>query len=314
MIKLFTHNDLDGAGAAILAKLAFNDTVSVEHHDYKTINEAVKLFIETEIKEYDQVYIVDISINKEVAELINTSYSDKVMLFDHHFTATWLNEYNWAIVNETVITYDKKGSKLTCGTELFYLHLIATRSLYSHPGQRHFVECVRLYDTWDWTRDEKTADKRLAKAINDLMHIYGLKDFITCCYRKLAENTCYNFRLDEVDRTLLDIERQRIEKEIDNKRKTMQEVTVLGHLAGVCFCENYISEIGNTLAKENPHLAFIVLINMSNSISYRGIHEDFNISTEIASVFGGGGHPLSCGSPISNEIRNKVISMLFEKQ
>lgn len=314
MIKLFTHNDLDGLGAAVLAKIAFNNQVDIEHHDYISIDEAVKLFLDTEIDKYEHMYIVDISINKENAKIIDFLYQDKVTLLDHHSTAMWLNKYSWANVKETVITYTKEGSKLTCGTELFYMQLATTRLVHSHSGQRDFVECVRLYDTWDWTRGEKTSQKNMAKAINDLTHIYGLKRYTEKCYDKLIESNCYSFRLDEIDKTLLDIEHDRIEREIDKKRKALKEVSILGYLAGVCFCENYISQIGNTLAQENPHLDFIILINLSSSsISYRGIHENFNIGETVATVFGGGGHPMSCGSPINEELKSEIISILFKK-
>jgi len=85
----------------------------------------------------------------------------------------------------------------------------------------------------------------------------------------------------------------------------------LGHSAGVIFAEQYHSELGNVLAERRPDLDFIIIINPSRTISYRGVRDDIHIGNDIAYVFRGGGHPQSAGSPIDRYLVNTFIDMLF---
>ena len=56
---------------------------------------------------------------------------------------------------------------------------------------------------------------------------------------------------------------------------------------------------------------FIVIINPSVSVSYRTVKDNINLGKDIASVYGGGGHPKAAGSPISDDIREQIINMMF---
>ena len=54
--KLFTHNDLDGVGCAILAKLVFGEDVDIEYCSYRNVDDCVSDFIE-EAENYDRIFI-----------------------------------------------------------------------------------------------------------------------------------------------------------------------------------------------------------------------------------------------------------------
>ncbi|MCY6372578.1 hypothetical protein [Clostridium ganghwense] len=124
-IKLFTHNDLDGVGCGILCEVAYKDNINIEYCNYsgaENINVKVKNFIlSNEYEEYDMIFITDISVNEEVAELINDNIEAKhIQLLDHHNTAKWLNDkYEWSKVLECV----EDGIK-HCGTMMFYYELL----------------------------------------------------------------------------------------------------------------------------------------------------------------------------------------------
>ena len=81
MIKLFTHTDLDGIGCAVLAKLAFQDEVDIEYCNYDEINEKVLEYINQNDNKVP-IYITDISVNEEVANLLDKR--GNVQLLDHH--------------------------------------------------------------------------------------------------------------------------------------------------------------------------------------------------------------------------------------
>ena len=124
MVKLFTHTDLDGIGCAILAKLAFGDNVNIEYCNYDNINESVKKFINGEINNIDMCNITDISINDELANEIDKTFT-RFHLLDHHPTALDLNKYNWC----QVLIENEETHIKTSGTELYYHWLISNEYL-----------------------------------------------------------------------------------------------------------------------------------------------------------------------------------------
>lgn len=308
-VKLFTHTDLDGIGCAILAKNeAFGNNVDIEYCNYDDINKKVSdFFFSTDALNYEYIYITDISIQESLADEINTCVNGttclpKVLLFDHHPTALSLNKFDWCKVN-----VEEHGEK-TSGTRMFYNYLINenfidgfsdwTGTLYN------FVEIVKKYDTWLWK--EKYNDDT-PKKWNDLFYIYGRERFIEKVCEKLDNNS---LMLDMTDITLLQLNQEKIGRYIETKQTQLIEKDILGYRAGIVFAEQYHSEVGNVLATNNPHLDFIVLINPSYSISYRTV-KDVNLGTDIAKIYGGGGHLKSAGSPISSDIKNKIIDMIF---
>ena len=46
MTCLFTHDDLDGVGCAIVARLAFPDDLVVRYCSYKSINSEINFFLD----------------------------------------------------------------------------------------------------------------------------------------------------------------------------------------------------------------------------------------------------------------------------
>ena len=74
------------------------------------------------------------------------------------------------------------------------------------------------------------------------------------------------------------------------KKRELIQTTLGEYYAGVVYAESYLSELGNELGKENPHLDYIAMINMgSKKISFRTIHDHIDVSA-IAAKYGGGGH------------------------
>lgn len=318
-VKLFTHTDLDGIGCSILGKIAFTDMDITYCYTPDDTSEKVKDFIiKEEYKNYDYVYITDISVNEDVAELITNTHPDTFkdgfnlgemfQLLDHHPTAEFLNKYFWAY-----ITIEKDGEK-TSGTRMFYDLLIEDEDLqnsYSWKNDRceklfEFVETVRKYDTWLWKT--KYNDNE-SKQWNDLLYIIGREDFID----KIIHIINYenNFEFEYSDIKLLQYKQKEIDKYIESKSKQIINKEILGYKAGIVFAEQYHSELGNVLSELNPELDFIVIINPSTSVSYRTIKDNVDLGKDIAKVFGGGGHPKAAGSPISEDIREKIIDFIF---
>jgi oligoribonuclease NrnB/cAMP/cGMP phosphodiesterase (DHH superfamily) len=297
LVKLFTHNDTDGVSCGILGKLAFGDRLHVEYSNYDDINDKVKKFLDMYVDRYDKVFITDISVNEEIAEAIENlaAYGkNKFFLLDHHQTAEWLNRYSWARV-----TVEKQGVKAS-GTSLLYEHLVETGFLDASTSVAEYVELVRQYDTWDWKENENYH----AKQLNDLFYILGRDRFVA----RFTEHCSPVFT--ETESLLLELEQEKIEKYIKGKSKDIQIQHVHEYKAGIVFAEQYISELGNALAEQNPELDFIAIVNLSRVISYRTIKDEINLG-EVAAFFGGGGHAKAAGSPVPKEIRQAVTNLLF---
>ena len=47
------------------------------------------------------------------------------------------------------------------------------------------------------------------------------------------------------------------------------------------------------------------------TVSYRTVKEDIDLGKDVASLFGGGGHPKAAGSEFSQTIKLKIVGKIF---
>ena len=303
MIKLFTHNDLDGVSCAIIAILAFGkENVDINYCDYTNINEQVKSFINSDkVEQYENIFITDISITEEIAKEIDNKHLP-IALLDHHESSKVLNQFNWAISKEK----NSNGIN-TCGTELFFNWLLEHDCMKYNTNIRHYVEAVRDYDTYRF----KNENNMYPKQLNDIFHIVGYDEFIEDIIKLLEANLSVDIEANPTWKILLNIEQKKINSDIDSCEKNMSIGTLEyssdeSYTYGFVIATNYISEIGNELNKKHPELDLIIILGR-NSLSYRTIHKNVRCDL-IAKKFGGGGHPMSAGSPIDfSLIKNALL-------
>src|SRR5690625_6785971 len=105
MYKVLTHNDLDGVGCGILAKLAFGKQVKIRYNSISGLDRQVEWFFENDKKD-TFLFITDLSVNEENEKKLDAFYQDggKVQLIDHHQTALSFNNYEWG--------QDRKSTRL----------------------------------------------------------------------------------------------------------------------------------------------------------------------------------------------------------
>lgn len=301
MIKLFTHDDMDGVGCAILAKLAFGDDVDISYCNYDDINLEVSKFL-VEKKDVDMCYITDISISDKVAKRIDEE-CDNFYLLDHHPTALELNKYDWCIVS---VANKETGIK-TSGTEMYYNWLVYGGFLQQSDVLDRFVELVRNYDTWRWA--ELGEAGVICKQINDLLYLYGRDKFIDWCIYEINKDVFPV--LYHVDRLLLETKQKEIDKYVEEKNEQIIFSELCGRECGFVFAEKYVSELGNRLCEMHPEIDFVAMINMgTKTVSYRSVKDDIDLG-KIAKEFGGGGHPKAAGSEFSDEVKFKIIDKIF---
>lgn len=311
--KLFTHNDLDGYGCSILALLSFTE-VDIVNCSYNNIDDKVLEFIESEeCEKYHGVFITDISVGENVAEMIDNINKNKdtltsFKLIDHHKTALWLNKYSWC----NVVVEDERG--LCCGTSLFN-DLLANFCI--HPinivqsaFRNKLVEMIRRYDTWEW---KNKFNDTIPNNLNMLFNILGGDSFVDTMLEKHE-----NYSLDvisETDWKILKIEEDRINRYIDSINKKVIKTNAIlnneNYTFGVVFAENHISVLGNRLCELNQDLDFIAIIIGMSTVSLRTTRDDIDVS-EIAKHFNGGGHIKASGFKIDSSLKTHIINNVFE--
>lgn len=328
-IKLFTHTDLDGIGAVAVLKHYFNTDVakiSYKKCSYGRINDEVAKFLKYDYADYDLVFITDISVDENVAAALDFLHkkNKNIQLIDHHETALWLNEYDWAKV---VVDIDGEPES---GTSLLNYYLKETfvtseSGLTSQIDQEsidEFAETVRLYDTWEWDARGLTVPRQL----NDLLFQYGSTQFIhrfsynpvilfngfeqdlitkvsreRDYYVKLKlEHQLYSIAIHVPNfiRDHTDVEAYG-EKEAEAVGKIMDAMGTIELPVTFVAVERYHSEVGNAIAKNGGGIA-ILLDFHRGTMSFRTA-SDFPVN-QLAILFGGGGHAKSAGAPISKSL------------
>jgi oligoribonuclease NrnB/cAMP/cGMP phosphodiesterase (DHH superfamily) len=287
--KIKSHNDLDGVGVGILAKIAWKENVEVQYCAYNLIDKHVSRFLSKKENKNVLLYITDISVNKQNELELQKRYEEnqKVKLIDHHFTAMHFNQYDWA----TVKTEHENGKK-SSATSLFFDYLLKNGHLKENPALNEFVELVRSYDTWDWDEDGNIK----AKQLNDLFFMIGISNFEENMIERLLGNK-EGFEFNQTEKTILKIEEGKIQRYLLSKEKQIVEKESFGYRMGIVSAEQYQSEVGNYLAKVFPFLDCIAMINhATKKISFRTIHEHIDVS-KVAREFDekGGGHKKASG-------------------
>lgn len=301
MYRLYSHNDLDGVGCGILARLAFGTNVDVRYNSVQGLDFQIERFLEKDRLD-DVLLITDLSVHSENEKKL-TEFVDKggnVTLLDHHKTALHLNETSWA-----TITVEYEDGRLASATSLLYDYLLQNNELERTQPIDEFVELVRLWDTWEWEKNEALKAKRL----NDLFFMISIDEFEERMVKRLQEKESFSF--DEFEEKILDMEETKIERYIRRKRRELVQTFIGEHCVGIVHAESYHSELGNELGKECPHLDYIAILNVgSKKMSFRTIHDAIDVS-EVANHFGGGGHAKAAGCTLTEEAYKLYIDEPF---
>jgi uncharacterized protein len=303
MIKLFTDSDLDGIGCGLIAKLAFGDDAAVTYCSYRNLNERVERFIDNPENKDAKIYITDLAVNEKVEKKLaaRNKKSGHIQMVDHHVTAMHFNNYEWGFVKAEYET-----GKKTCATSLFYEFLLERNLIEQNPALEEFIELVRQYDTWEW----EVNDNKVAKRLNDLFFIIGIEQFEGEMLERL-KNTG-SFSLSEKENFILDIEDKKIERYINAKNRQLVQTFIDDYCVGIVHAESYLSELGNALAKLNPHLDLIAMVNMgTRKIGFRTIYDEVDVS-KFAQKYDGGGHPKASGCSLDGDTFSTYVLESFK--
>lgn len=301
MIKLITHNDLDGIGCEVVFKLLYGDEVDVLSVGNNEVDNIVGQSLEElRFGIYEQLFITDLSVNEELAEVINKE-GLKVQLLDHHPSATHLNKYSFA----NVMTHLSDGFK-NSGTHLSFTYLLdklINKGL-CNESLENFVELVRQYDTWEWKEIFKNEE---AKQLSDLLYILGGEKFVNDMVHRIKDN---EELFSETDKLILEIKQKEIDNYINIKEKELIIKDFKLYKIGIVMADSYTSELGNILCERHEELDFVAIIK-KETVSLRTVKDDINL-TDIAKQFGGGGHPKASGFPLDKDKLNNFLNDIFD--
>jgi len=304
MIRIFTHNDLDGLGCGLLGKMAWNNDVEVVYCSNGNVDKKVKKFFDDKKHAGTSFYLTDISVNDYLAAKIEEHHKkgNTVQMVDHHKTALKFNQYEWAMVKEKY-----RDGRKTSATSLFYEYLVEQGHLERTAFLDQFVELIRLYDTWEWESENNME----ARKLNDLFYIVGLGHFEE---EMLERSKNEQFTFSKQEEFILELEAKKMERYIHSKDYQMIQKWFENYKIGIVYAEQYNSELGNELSKKHPYLDFVVLLNPGASkISLRTIHDHVNVS-QVAKHFGGGGHPKASGCPLTEKALETFMIDPFGKK
>ncbi|MCU1804003.1 oligoribonuclease [Cytobacillus firmus] len=303
MYRLYTHNDLDGVGCGIVARIAFGKDVEVRYNSVMGLDYQIEKLLENEknIKD-DFLMITDLSVNDE--NLIRLDDLAKgggnVRLIDHHKTALHFNDYSWGRVK---VQYE--DGRLTAATSLLYEYLQEHEMIQPSQALDEFVELVRQYDTWEWDQNENIK----AKNLNDLFFMISIEEFEEKMTERIMNSDTFEF--DEFEQKLLNMEEKKIERYVRRKKREMIQTFIGEYCTGIVHAESYHSELGNELGKEYPHIDYIAILNLGGKkISFRTIHDHVDVSA-VAGKFGGGGHAKASGCSMGKDAYKLFVQDIF---
>lgn len=302
-VFLISHiADIDGLMPVILSELTFED------FNYALLENAeVEPFMREKIEsnyfdDYDKVFMIDICVSKEIADIIDSSdLKYKFMILDHHHTFLELNSYDFITVADERLEIKESG------TSLYYKYLLDNypNANIKKNSVAYMVSLIRLYDTWEWKKYDITE----AANLNVLLGYYGTDYFINNYVDFLKANK--EFYFTKTENILIESDRRRLEEYIENKKSNIIFEQIHGYKTAIVFAELYRSELGNALAESyKDEVDFVIIINMGRSISYRGIKEDINLG-EFASIYGGKGHKKAAGGPLPSGLKESIIKYIY---
>lgn len=267
--------------------------------NYDNIENKLKESIERhEMKDYDIVILSDLNISKEIAIKYHESCSRCGTLFyivDHHKKSidNGINELDFADI------YISKGTKLTCATELIYDLYVKLCSSRNYTLEE-YIEIVRQYDTWDWTR----INNNIPNKWNMLYYIISKEDF---CNKVLAKVELHDLSFEYFDNKILEIEENRKNMYVKQKIKTIEKIKLYDYNCVVVFAEQYINDLSDEINKDDSIDICIIISN--NTISFR-TRKDIDLN-EIAKRYGGGGHSKASGATIPKEARDRYLKEIL---
>lgn len=307
---LFSHeSDIDGIGSVILSKVAFGEIDYELFPNGDELEIKFRSYIDNKLKDYDEIYITDLSLRRPSIDLVNNSdLKNKVKIFDHHQRAIdeGLNDYEFSFIEEI-----DKNNKKRCATEIFYNYLLENNLINRTDTLDEFCELTRLEDTWGWRSEGDFGVKAHDLAI--LFSKIGKDNYINNIVDKINNNS---LELSPEDKKNIQDKKDEFNTRVnDYINKSIILLDDNNDRYGIVYApyeyRNEITDRINVDGNKND-ISYMVVVALDKGEygqrSYRKVKDDFDVN-KVAMRYGGGGHPGAAGAYITKEQRDKALNM-----
>lgn len=325
-MKHISHLDLDGYGATILSEILmkfYPDNSTVLETKNILPNKLAPEMVETleHIDEYDMVVITDLAVNQNVLNMIREHpQGKKIHVFDHHVTDVDQLEPGMVVTENSPI----HPGKLTCATELYYDFIRHDRiyTMIHNPAIRkaiaYFVECIRVYDTFEFWPTRKLPETQQdiahidAPRLNTLFHIMDRDEFKDYIFKYIYANSWERLTISTKNypwvSKILELENNKNMKYVESAIRRIVKTPLncivyrgsnlykLNYNAGVIYAERSSPLIANEALERHTDLDICAVVS-NNQVSLYTNKPDVN-ACDIAKIFGGGGHASAAGFTI----------------
>ena len=299
---LITHNDLDGVACEILAKMAFGNDIEVclVNNPQEVTNKLINLKTTGEWKNYQLIYITDCSFDMRQSHEM-PKLKSQIKLFDHHASAVEpFKNCSWAIVVPTL--HDRP----TCGTELWYEYLL--RKGYINP-RPFFVELVRLYDTWEW----KKQNSHIPEYLSTLLYAKGHSYFVQTYLERLKKSDVNELNIfNAYERNILEYEFYKKEVSLKKALENIKIIQTEKYKIGFTYASGDLSTLGHAICNKYD-VDFAIMINLNTNTINARTTKDIDLSQIMKTYFNGGGHPSAAGGKMDDDITTYLIGHTIGK-
>ena len=285
MTYLFTHEDLDGVGCAVIAHIAFPSDLYVKYCSYRSINDDINSFLDTASSDA-RILISDISVDEATAQRLD---SWNVQMYDHH-PINVLRD--WMIVDAT-------GNE--CGTSLAATALLLDMT----PAVAEFVEAIRLFDTWQFEKNAMSLSERL----NELHNLLGHRGFVEMVVLSLSAGE--PFTIPHFFELAISNSFAARDRYFEKKEKAMITTTFEDYKTGLVFADRDISLMAEYVFQRHPELEIVAVCYMPAGISLRTRRDDIDL-TEICRRRGGGGHQKASAFYLPKETAGHAVDVILK--
>lgn len=295
-VAIVSHNDLDGVGPVIIAKNYFKDCkyFNVANH---VVDKVTKLALfAPDYADRDVVFITDCSVTDE--ELINTIdelnklTTKKILLFDHHGTASGLNKYDWAHVTE------EEG---VSGTKLFWRYMEEKVVEELNTSQfmllDHLVQMISDYDTWKWVEKNRPECKQLSEFFSNTGVEFFLDKYVGNALNYYEAFNVFSPRDTALLRDYATKDKYLIFPNVEKSARIMDYTFSYNGetITKKVKCVTVASSIGDMAERLYEDGIDVIFFFYHDSLSARCRCEDLNLGEWCKLMGNGGGHSKSAG-------------------
>ena len=303
LIKVFSHNDLDGFGGPMLLKsvqpVMFPDAeFDVDNIGAGQIDATLdNWFRSPSLGNYSDVYIMDMTPDSEnTFKQLNEHFANHWLVFDHHESE---EAQRSRYAGNTVEPHGEMVH--ASATSIVWDWLQDQSAFASLTGQqRHkldqLAELIRAYDTWDWQNDPElsAAVKDGADQLNELFWFYPKKragEFMEHVFETGWDDYCQQNEL------LVNTLMERRAAYINHHLKDVLTATIDGHQLGIVYASDYQSQLAHDLLNDQPDLDAALVIGAMR-ISLRS-NDKMDVAKFAEQYYQGGGHANAAGGRLT---------------